>query len=241
MPNKLPKWLMGVFVLAVLAAFPLLSPGVASQQKSASEASQDPSNPDVYVKIGDQVLHLRYNEIFGLFKDGKTVSKQDQNSIDHPLVADRMSFMEEISLPGYTQTYTVQYQLNSAHTDTGIVLSKIKEALASEEKSLKALPKHGQFYKYTYSKEYNLYQYISANKTLVNSNGDPLVLKSYGNETSVLEYSIAFNWRSNIRVHIRENESPDNSLKIDDIDIWLKVYPLYLHYLNDRVVKSEGK
>lgn len=205
------------------------------------EVSDGRNSQDIYVAISDQTLRLPYNLTLGLFRNGEAVSKKNTNSIEDPLQVDQVSFLEDVVIPGYEKSYKIQYLLTVDGKSTNVVLRDIKSELETKGIKLEDLPKKNGFYKYTYSEENGLSHYISANSILTNSDGEPLVLQMCGKGKSVLECQINFDWKSDIKVNVRENEFGENIPKQGSLDIWLEIYPIYQKQLEQHIVNTKDK
>lgn len=229
-----------LILLSALIFISFSSVAYSSDSSMQKQALEDPNNPDVYVRISDQTLVFSYSQLLGIMKNGETLSKKEKTSFDAPLEADEISFVEEVTLPSYEQSYTVQYILDAGQTPFRNWLSEIKYELKTQGKTINDLPKKGKFYEHISNEEYGGVEYISANDVLVDLNGDPLVLSLCNTKLTPLGCTVSFYWKSDIKVRIRANETPQNLPQTDSVDVWLKAYPIYLETLNERVTQPAG-
>jgi|GEM_PF-6333254 len=181
-----------------------------------------------YVKIGDHIFYIP-KTTSGVFKDGELISQVCNNTKETPIEADEFSFIGDIKLNKYPETYRIQFLLKTGlEEEIRKGFLKYKDLL--ERTSRKELMKDGKFYAYYY-KDVPMH-YVPADKSK-----ETFVLSNCTPQETIFSCNLSTLWKPDISLHISLNPTKDVVVPDEkSVTMWEKAYSQYIKALENYYV-----
>lgn len=195
-----------------------------------------------YIKIQNHLFKIHKDNTQGIFLNRKMIppSARCWSSPKEPMQADQLSFKRRIDLPGFDKSYEAQFII-ALHPRRQDSLGRIKKELKKKGGEISKLGKIADFYRYVENEDFQKASYIATDESLIDVNGNPIVLDSCYPETSsnfhFLTCNLSFEWKEGVRVTIREANGDLTGVEgLKLIKIWKDIFPIYLGILDDVIV-----